>query len=93
MLYAVESKEIDDEKNNSGTSRGSLLIIVAGCAASPTQMYRPAGYSGAAWQIDGDFTDLTKALKIRINGQQVINGRLSLLQGNGELSGRYRQSG
>jgi hypothetical protein len=67
----------------------ALSLMLVGCASAPAQMYRPAAHSGAPWQIEGDFNSLTNAITIRINGQEVIAGRLSILQRSAELSGKY----
>jgi len=66
----------------------SMFALVA-CASSPMQGYRPAGSNEQPWQIDGDFNPLKNAVKIRVNGQQVIAGKFPFFSGHTELSGSY----
>ena len=68
-----------------------LLVLFVACAAgSPTQSYRPANYTGAAWDISGDFNGLTKRLIVKINGETAIDDRLPLLSSGGEVKGQYK---
>lgn len=67
-----------------------LSAFLTACAMSaPMQGYRPVGDS-KQWHIDGDFNTLSKALKVRIDGQEVMSGKLSFLSGHAELKGKYQ---
>lgn len=71
-------------------SIASALIFSACATQAPSQGYRPAGYTGAPWAITGSVNLLTGSAIFDINSQRVIDGRLSLLTGDGELSGSYQ---
>ena len=67
------------------------VFLLIGCAASsPSQSYRPPGYSGTAWDITVTFNELTKQVVIKINGEVAIDQRLPLLASSGELRGKYK---
>lgn len=66
-----------------------LVLLAAACASTPTQSYRPRG-SDDAWQISGNYTPITEALAIRINGLEVMDGRLSFFGNSAELHGTYQ---
>ncbi|MDP3668638.1 MAG: hypothetical protein Q8R69_02985 [Telluria sp.] len=65
------------------------ILALTGCAAAPSQGYRPANYGGAPWNISGEMNSFTNAVVIKINNQVVIDRTLSLLSGDGEFSGNY----
>jgi hypothetical protein len=66
------------------------ILVLAGCASSPIQGYRPADTPKQFWQIDGDFNPLNRAVKIRVDGQQVIAGKFPFLSRQTDLSGSYK---
>ncbi len=66
------------------------ILALAGCASSPMQGYRPADTPKQFWQIDGDFNPLNRAVKIRVDGQQVIAGKFPFLSRQTDLSGSYK---
>ena len=70
----------------------AAAVLVTGCASTaPAQMYRPAGSTDAAWQIDGEFEQLGKKLTIRFNGETVLSGNLSFFGNTAELKGSYKE--
>lgn len=72
------------------TFAAALLLTLTGCAAvAPSQSYRPANFAGAPLSISGQYSDLSNAVEITINGKNVTSGTLSFFGGNGEFSGEY----
>ncbi len=67
----------------------SAAALLCSCASAPTQSYRPRNTEDS-WQISGEYTPLTEALAIRINGQEVMDGRLSFFGSTAELHGFYQ---
>jgi hypothetical protein len=67
----------------------AVLALVACTTVAPSQGYRPSGSTDAPWQISGELFDFTN-VKIFINGAKVIDGRLSLLNGDGDFHSSYR---
>lgn len=65
-----------------------FALVATGCATAPSQGYRPAGSTAAPWQISGELFDITN-IKIFINGDKVIDERLSLMSGDGEFHTSY----
>jgi hypothetical protein len=69
----------------------ATALSLFGCATqAPSQGYRPANYSGAPWVITGSVNSLSGSVAFEINSERVIDGRLSLLTGDGEFSGTYQ---
>lgn len=68
----------------------ATAAFLCSCTSAPVQSYRPSGSTDTAWQIDGDFNPLTKALKVRVNGQEVMAGALSFFGNSAELTGQYQ---
>jgi hypothetical protein len=69
----------------------SMIVLLAGCTTiAPSQTYRPANYSGAAWDITGEMDDAHDMVIIRINNEIVINHALEIWSGNGEFTGIYK---
>jgi len=71
-----------------------LAVYLVGCASAPEQSYRPSGYNGPAWRIDGNWKESLlgdDTIKIRINGQTVITGKFPILNNTVELSGTYEE--
>jgi hypothetical protein len=66
-------------------------LALVGCASTAAQPYRPAA-SSSAWEISGRIDELSNQLLIKINGREVINGRLSLWDSSGEFSGSYENN-
>ncbi len=67
----------------------SVVLAIAGCAAAPSQNYRPANYSGAPWTITGDFNRLSQHVTIKINDKTVVDDKLGFFMGKGEFQGAY----
>jgi len=69
----------------------TLCLILAGCSATPTQTYRPAGYTGTAWTIDGKLNMglVDNEVIILINNKEVIRGKMSDFVDHAEFSGEY----
>ncbi len=66
-----------------------VAFLLAGCASASVQTYRPAGHVGPAWEIEGYYKSTTSAIRIRVNNQDVIKGRLAFFQRRAELAGTY----
>jgi len=64
------------------------LSVTACTTVAPSQGYRPAGSTAAPLQINGELFDITN-VKIFINGEKVIDKRLSFLSGDGEFYSSY----
>jgi hypothetical protein len=56
--------------------------------STPIQRSWPAGSVTASLQIKGELVDMTD-VRIFINGEKVIDDRLSLLSGDGQFHGSY----
>ncbi|WP_166485664.1 hypothetical protein [Rhodoferax ferrireducens] len=66
-----------------------LALSISSCSTvAPSQGYRSAGSTAAPWQISGELFDFTN-VKISINGSREIDGRVSLLSGEGALHSIY----
>jgi hypothetical protein len=76
--------------NRTVISLASALILTACATHAPSQGYRPAGYTGAPWNITGSVNLLTGSATFDINSQRVIDDRLNLLTGDGEFTGSYQ---
>ncbi len=69
----------------------SLIVLLAGCTTiAPSQTYRPANYSGTAWDISGELYDFNDMVAIKINNEVVILHELSDWTRDGEFSGIYQ---
>lgn len=67
-----------------------LMLSVTGCTTvAPSQGFRSSGSTAAPWQIRGELFDFTN-VKIFIDGSKVIDGRLSLMSGDGEFNSSYK---
>lgn len=69
----------------------SLLVLsVTACSSiEPSQGYRAPGSTAPPWKIHGELFDFTN-VKIFINGEKVIDERISLLSGKGEFHSSYK---
>ena len=76
--------------NRTVISLASALLRTACATHAPSQGYRPAGYTGAPWNITGSVNLLTGSATFDINSQRVIDDRLNLLTGDGEFTGSYQ---
>lgn len=69
----------------------SMIVLLAGCTTiAPSQTYRPANYSGNAWDISGELNDFTDMVAIKINNEVVILHDLSDWHLDGEFTGIYK---
>jgi hypothetical protein len=69
----------------------SMIILLTACTTiAPSQTYRPANYSGAAWNITGEMDDAHDMVIIKIDNEIVINHALDLWSGDGEFTGIYK---
>lgn len=67
----------------------SLLVLVGCTTTAPSQLFRGAAHVGDAWEISGDYNELSKNIIIRVNGQNAIDGNLPLFGNSGEVRGSY----
>jgi hypothetical protein len=65
----------------------ALAVFVTGCA-TPMQGLLPPDAALAQLKIRGELVDMAD-VKIFINGEKVIDDRLTLLSGDGEFHGSY----
>lgn len=71
--------------------RASLLVAAcSGCTMlSPTHEYRNSFATANGAHVSAQLVDLAD-LKVFIDGEQVIDGRLALPNGEGRFSGQFR---
>jgi len=69
----------------------SVVFLSACATVAPTQSYRPANYSGAAWSISAKAESgaLTDKVTVTINGQTVASGTLHELKPKENFSGTF----
>ena len=69
----------------------SMIILLTGCTSiAPSQSYRPANYTGTAWDISGEIYDLNDMVVIKINNEIVILHDLEAWTSDGEFTGIYQ---
>jgi len=66
-------------------------LMLAGCATTPTQTYRPANYAGPAWTIEGHMKPglIDYEITVKINSQSVVTGKMTDFQDTAEFTGQY----
>jgi hypothetical protein len=68
---------------------GFLILLLTGCAATATQNWRTAPeLSSPVWKITGE-QGAWGAMKVSINDELVLDGRVSIWTGTGQLEGTY----
>jgi hypothetical protein len=66
-----------------------FVTMMVGCASNaPSQVYRGKSQK-QAWEITGNYNELSKWLDIKIEGQSVISQRLPLFSSAGTATGTY----
>lgn len=65
-----------------------LALACMGCAAAASQGYRPDPDS-REWQIEGVQSGFGR-VQIKIDGQPVMEGKISMWSGEGKFSGTYQ---
>lgn len=69
------------------TIGAALAVFASGCTTLPAE-FMPADSAVAHLKIRGELVDMAD-VKIFINGEKVIDDRLTLLSGDGEFQGLY----
>lgn len=68
------------------------VAVVSGCASiSSSQLYRPANYSGPAWQIQVNHENkpVTDDVELVINGESIASVTLSLMNRFQRVQGQH----
>jgi hypothetical protein len=66
------------------------IFSLSACTSYPNSLsYRPKGSEKPPYVITSEYNELTRDILLFVNGDKIISGKLSFLNGTGEFFGKY----